>query len=62
MMEATVKEDIFLILIRIRFQKVVLSADIVKMYRQVALDQAENDDSSNFFGATPLQSLYSIIG
>ena len=43
MIGPTVQEDIFSILIRFRFHKVALSADIAKMYRQVALDQAGKD-------------------
>ena len=39
----TVQEDIFSILIRFRFHKVALSADIAKMDRHVALDQAGKD-------------------
>ena len=43
MIGPTVQEDIFSILIRFRFLKVALSADIAKMYSQVALDQAGKD-------------------
>ena len=38
-----VHKDLFEILIRFRFHKVVLSADIVKMYRQILLDKEDKD-------------------
>ena len=43
MIVPTVQEDIFSILIRFRFHKIALSADIAKMYRQVALDKDGKD-------------------
>ena len=43
MIGPTVQEDIFSILIRFRFHKIALSADIAKMYRQVSLDRTGKD-------------------
>ena len=43
MIGPTVQEDIFFIVTRFRFPRVALSADIAKMYRQVALDQVGKD-------------------
>ena len=38
-----IQSDLFDILLRLRFHKIVLSADIAKMYRQVALDRPDQD-------------------
>ena len=43
MVGPTVQEDMFSILIRFRFHKVGLSADIAKMYRQIALESVAKD-------------------
>ena len=43
MVGPTVQEDLFSILIRFRFHKVGLSADIAKMYRQIALESVAKD-------------------
>ena len=43
MIGPTVQEDIFSILIRFRFHKIALSADIAKLYRQVSLDRTGKD-------------------
>ena len=43
MIGPTVQEDIFSILIRFKFHKIALSADIAKMYRQVSLDRTGKD-------------------
>ena len=40
---STVQEDLFSILIRFRFHKVALPADIAKMYRQIALESVAKD-------------------
>ena len=37
------QDDLFNILVRFRFFKIALSADVAKMYRQVELDKAERD-------------------
>ena len=41
MLGPNVQEDLFEILIRFRFHKVALSADIAKMYRQILLDKGD---------------------
>ena len=38
-----VQDDIFDILIRFRFFKIVMSADVAKMYRQVGLNEKHRD-------------------
>ena len=43
MVRPTVQRDLFSILIRLRFHKVVLSEDFAKMYQQSALDPAAKD-------------------
>ena len=43
MIALTVQDNIFSILIRFRFNKIALSADIAKMNRQVSLDKAGKD-------------------
>ena len=37
------QDDLFNILVRFRFFKIALSADVAKMYRQVELDKADRD-------------------
>ena len=43
MLGPKIQRDLFEILIRFRFHKVALSADIAKMYRQVLLDKEDKD-------------------
>ena len=43
MLGPKIQKDLFEIMIRFRFQKVALSADIAKMYRQVLLDKEDKD-------------------
>ena len=43
MVEPTVQEDLFSILIRFRLHKIALSADIAKINRQVALKSVAKD-------------------
>ena len=43
MLGPKIQSDLFDILLRLRFHKIVLNADIAKMYRQVALDRPDQD-------------------
>ena len=45
MVATTVQKDLFTILIRFLMHQVALYADIAKMYRQVELEQEEEEDS-----------------
>ena len=58
MVGPTVQQDLFSILFRFRLQKVALSGDIAKMYRQIALDPAEKI-FTDFYGEIQTQTLSS---
>ena len=57
MLGPKIQRDLFEILIRFRFHKVALSADIAKMYRQVLLDKEDKDFHRLLWKETPSSTL-----
>ena len=57
MLGPKIQRDLFEILIRFRFHKVALSADIAKMYRQVLLDKEDKDFHRILWKETPSSTL-----
>ena len=57
MLGPKIQKDLFEILIRFRFHKVALSADIAKMYRQVLLDKEDKDFHRLLWKETPSSTL-----
>ena len=55
MLGPKVQKDLFDILIRFRFHKVALSADIAKMYRQILLDKEDKDFHRLLWKESPLK-------
>ena len=51
-----IQSDLFDILLRLRFHKIVLSADFAKMYRQVALDRPASRFASCFMARNQKQA------
>ena len=61
MLGPKVQKDLFEILIRFRFHKVALSADIAKMYRQILLDKENKDFQGLLWKESPLSPLKQTI-
>ena len=57
MLGPKIQKDLFEILIRFRFHKVGLSADIAKVYRQVLLDKEDKDFHRLPWEETPSSTL-----
>ena len=57
MLGPKIQKDLFEILIRFRFHKVALSADLAKMYRQVLLNKEDKDFHRLLWKETPSSSL-----
>ena len=52
------QDDIFDILIQFRFFKIVMSADVAKMYRQVKLNEKPRDYHRNLWWFSPKENVH----